>query len=535
LANARAAGDFDLVVVGGGIAGLSAAHYFIKATGVGRRVLLLENHAMLGGEARQNEFVVEGERLLGPQGSNDFIVPERSNGSLLDSFFAEFDLPREYAWQSWDSKLRPLRFARDNYSNMDGFQESQVDIGYFFGTAGWRKNIWANALAATPFSATARRDLLKWRANHSPLGESESRHLDTLNYKDYLEKVCGYDPAVTRMVEPIVGLLSGVSTDAACARLGRQLVEAPDRAMAVSFPGGNSPFPRALLRGLLTDSLPGKDFGTLMYGPVNFAALDRDDQSVRIRLNATALRVEHVNDRGREALAVTYEGAGSLFKVGARAVVMASGGWINRHILVDMPADLRAAYDQFSYAPALIVNVALRQWRFLYDMGITACRWFDANDGIGYCCNIRQNMVTAGHTPMLHPDHPAVLSFYLGLPIPGLPAAAQGATSRARFLATPYMDFELRIRRQMMSLFGSHGFKPERDIAAIVLNRWGHARLIEPPGFHYGVEGRPSPLERVREGYGRVAIGHSELNGAQHWGSALEYGKRAGEKAAAML
>ena len=106
LANARSAGDFDVVVVGGGIAGLSAAHGFVKATGAGRRVLVLENHAMLGGEARQNEFVVEGERLLGPQGSNDFIVPERSNGSLPDSFFTEFDLPREYAWQSWDSKLR---------------------------------------------------------------------------------------------------------------------------------------------------------------------------------------------------------------------------------------------------------------------------------------------------------------------------------------------------------------------------------------------------------------------------------------------
>ena len=536
LANAKAAGVFDLVVVGGGIAGLSAAHYFIKATGVGRRVLLLENHAMLGGEARQNEFVVEGERLLGPQGSNDFIVPERGNGSLLDGFFAEFDLPREYAWQSWDSKLRPLRFARDNYSNMDGFQETQVDIGYFFGKAGWHNNIWANALAETPFSATARRDLLKWRANHSPISEAESRHLDTLSYKDYLEKVCGYDPAVTRMVEPIVGLLSGVSADAACARLGRQLVEAPDRAMAVSFPGGNSPFPRALLRGLLPDSLPGKDFGTLMYGPVNFEALDRDDRSVRIRLNATALGIVHVNGGpSRDALAITYERGGSLFKVEARAVVMASGGWINKHILVDMPPDLRAAYDQFAYAPALIVNVALRQWRFLYDMGITACRWFDEDDGIGYCCNIRQNMVTGGHSPVLHPDRPAVLSFYMGLPIPGLPAAAQGATSRAKFLGTPYMDFELRIRRQMMALFASHGFKPERDITAIVLNRWGHARLIEPPGFHYGVDGRPSPLERVRQGYGRVAIGHSELNGAQHWGSALEYGKRAGERAAAML
>jgi spermidine dehydrogenase len=535
-ATAKAAGDFDLVVVGGGIAGLSAAYYFIKAAGAGRRVLVLENHAMLGGEARQNEFLVDGERLLGPQGSNDFTVPQAGAGSLLDSFFAEFALPREYAWQSWDPKLRPLRFARDNYSNMDGFQESQVDIGYFFGAAGWHKNIWMNALAETPFSAAARRDLLKWRANHGPVSQAENRHLDTITYKDYLERVCAYDPGVTRMVEPIVGLLSGVSTDAACARLGRQLVEAPDRPMAVSFPGGNSPFPRALLRGLLPDSLPGKDFSSLMYAPVNFDALERDGQPVRVRLNATALRVEHVGGKGgSHALAITYERAGSLSSVAARAVVMASGGWINKHTLVDMPRDLRAAYEQFSYAPALIVNVALRQWRFLYDMGITACRWFDVDDGIGYCCNIRQNMVTAGHSPVLHPDRPAVLSFYMGLPIPGLPAAVQGATSRARFLATPYTDFELRIRRQMLALFAGHGFKPERDIVAIVLNRWGHARLIEPPGFHYGVEGRPSPLERVREGYGRVAIGHSELNGAQHWGSALEYGKRAGEKAAAML
>jgi spermidine dehydrogenase len=533
-AGAQAAGDFDLVVVGGGIAGLSAAYYFNKAGGPRRRVLLLENHAMLGGEARQNEFLVDGERLLGPQGSNDFSVPQH-DGSLPDGFFAEFGLPREYSWQSWDPSLRPLRFARDNYSNMDGFQESQVDIGYFFGTAGWRRNIWADDLAGTPFSARARHDLRAWRSNCLPLSEAESRLLDTLTYKDYLEKTCGYDPAVTRMVEPIVGLLSGVSTDAACARLGRQLVEPPDRAMALSFPGGNSPFARALQRGLLPQSLPGTDFSTLLYGPVTFAALDRDGEPVRVRLEATALRVEHRAVASGGALTVTYERGGTLFSVGARAVVMASGGWINRRVLVDMPPDLRAAYDGFSYAPALIVNVALRQWRFLYDMGITACRWFDEGDGIGYCCNIRQNMVSPGHSPPLHPDRPAVLSFYMGLPVPGLPAALQGATARTRFLTTPFLDFELRIRRQMMSLFASHGFRPERDIAAIVLNRWGHARLIEPPGFHYGTPGKPSPLERVREGYGRIAIGHSELNGAQHWGSALEYGKRAGEKAAALI
>ena len=538
IAAAQDAGQFDLVVVGGGIAGLSAAYRFRELRGASARILLLENHAMPGGEAKQNEFDVEGIRLLGPQGSNDFGLPGQRSDSLTDSFFEEFALPREFEWQRWDRALKPLRFARDNYSNMDGFQETQVDVGYFFDRAQgadkpcWRRNIWSSALKDTPYSEVARRDLLRWRANHGPLGEAENRRLDTLTYREYLESVCGYDAAVTRMVEPIVGLLAGVSTDAACARLGRQLVEDPNRPMALSFPGGNSPFPRALLRGVLPAALPGRDFDSLLYGNVDFRALDGPFQNVRMRLSATALRVRHSGGNVDE-VAVVYEQGGRLFNARAAHVVMASGGWVNKHLLVDMPQDLRIAYGQFGYAPALIVNVALRQWRFLYDLDITACRWFDDTDGFGYCCNLRQNMVTARHAPPLHPDKPAVLSFYLGLPVPGLPAATQGMAARARLMNTTYADFELLIRRQMLRLFGASGFNPKRDIAAIVLNRWGHARLIEPPGFHFGVEGKPSPLERVRQGYGRISIGHSELNGAQHWGSALEYGRKAGERAAA--
>jgi spermidine dehydrogenase len=539
IAAAPDAGQFDLVVVGGGIAGLSAAHRFRQLRGATARILILENHSMPGGEAKQNEFDVEGTRLLGPQGSNDFGLPGQRGDSLTDAFFEEFALPREYQWQPWDGALKPLRFARDNYSNMDGFQETQVDVGYFFDRAQgadtpcWRRNIWSSALKDTPYSDAARRDLLRWRANHGPVSEAEDRYLDTLTYRDYLENVRGYDAAVTRMAEPIVGLLAGVGTDAACARLGRQLVEDPTRTMAVSFPGGNSPFPRALLRSLLPAALPGRDFDSLLYGNIDFKTLDSASQSVRMRLEATALRVRHSSGNPDE-VAVIYEQGGRLFKVRAAQVVMASGGWVNKHLLADMPEDLRAAYGQFGYAPALIVNVALRQWRFLYDLDVTACRWFDDADGFGYCCNIRQNMVTARHAQPLHPDKPAVLSFYLGLPVPGLPAATQGMAARARLLNTPYADFELLIRRQMLRLFGASGFNPKRDIAAIVLNRWGHARLVEPPGFHYGVDGKPSPLERVRQGYGRISIGHSELNGAQHWGSALEYGRKAGERAAAL-
>ena len=538
IAVAQDAGQFDLIVVGAGIAGLSAAHRFRQLRGATARILILENHAMPGGEARQNEFDVDGTRLLGPQGSNDFGMPGQRSDSLTDSFFAEFALPREYQWQPWDSALRPLRFARDNYSNMDGFQETQVDVGYFFDRAqgaekpGWRRNIWSSALKDTPYSDAARRDLLRWRADHGLLSETENRHLDRITYREYLEKVRGYDAAVTRMVEPIVGLLAGVSTDAASARLGRQLVQDPARPMALSFPGGNSTFPRALLRALLPAALPGRDFDSLLYGNVDFHALDSPNQNVRMRLASTVLRVRHSGGNADEVM-VVYEQGGEVFKVRAGQAVMASGGWVNKHLLVDMPEDLRAAYGQFGYAPALIVNVALRQWRFLYDLEITACRWFDDADGIGYCCNLRQNMVTDRHAAPLHPDKPAVLSFYLGLAIPGLPAATQGMAARARLMNTSYTDFELMIRRQMLRLFGAGGFNPKRDIAAIVLNRWGHARLIEPPGFHYGVDGKPSPLERVRQGYGRISMGHSELNGAQHWGSALEYGRKAAERAAA--
>ena len=431
IAAARDAGLFDLVVVGGGIAGLSAAHRFRQLRGTTARILILENHAMPGGEARQNEFDVEGIRLQAPQGSNDFGQPGQRSDSLTDSFFEEFALPREYRWQRWDSDLKPLRFARDNYSNMDGFQETQVDVGYFFDRAQgadkpcWRRNIWSSAFKDTPYSEAARRDLLRWRADHVALSEAESRRLDTLTYREYLQKEQGYDAAVTRMVEPIVGLLAGVSTDAACARLGRQLVQDPTRPMALSFPGGNSPFPRALLRALLPAALPGRDFDSMLYGNLDFHALDSATQSVCLRLEATALRVRHSGAKAQE-VAVVYEQGGKLFNVRAGRAIMASGGWVNKHLLADMPEDLRTAYGQFSYAPALIVNVALRQWRFLYDLDITACRWFDDTDGIGYCCNLRQNMVTARQAPSLHPDKPAVLSFYLGMPMPGLPAATQG-------------------------------------------------------------------------------------------------------------
>ena len=58
---------YDLIVVGAGISGLAAAHFYRKQAGAKSRILILDNHDDFGGHARRNEFQVD-NRLLLPNG-----------------------------------------------------------------------------------------------------------------------------------------------------------------------------------------------------------------------------------------------------------------------------------------------------------------------------------------------------------------------------------------------------------------------------------------------------------------------------------
>jgi spermidine dehydrogenase len=78
----------------------------------------------------------------------------------------------------------------------------------------------------------------------------------------------------------------------------------------------------------------------------------------------------------------------------------------------------------------------------------------------------------------------------------------------------------------MTKLFGAAGFDPERDVAGLILNRWGHAYSVPFPGFFGGATGR-APREVILRNHGRIAFGHSELDGWQHWGTAADQGRRA--------
>lgn len=537
---------YDVVVVGGGIAGLAAAYTVAKTSGRTKTCLILENHAIFGGGAKQNEFLVNGVRLIGPQASNQFGVPGQAGTSITSQAWNDFGLPRSFTYQEVNASAGGLRIPLDNYAHMDGVNETQVDVGYFFdqrsGAARptWLRNIWQNDLADAPFSAEVRADLLRWRTTGGQTTDAFRRRLDTMTYAQFLERELKLRPEVTAFVAPIVGLINGAAPDAVSAFAAAQIgmpgvarVRSRTGPLPQSFPGGNSAYARHFVKYLVPDGISGAPgFEGVQHGRVDFAALDRPGQPTRIRLGATVVRVEHgLSVPGGEHVMVAYEKGGKVYRTRARAVVMASGGGMSRAVLADMPGDMHAAYATFQHAPALVVNVALTNWRFLHTLGAPCARWFD--DDFGFSCNIRRPMIAGAPPPPMRPADPTVLTFYMGLYAPGRTMAEQVALGRKRLTQTSYADFERLIRRQMTRLFGSAGFDARRDMAGIVLNRWGHARLVQPPGFYYGTNGRSSAREIVAKGYGRIAIGHSELGGHQSATGAMAQGQRAALQALA--
>jgi spermidine dehydrogenase len=530
---------YDLIIVGGGFAGLIAAHDFRKSHPNGR-CLVLDNAPVFGGEAKQNQILVDGVLLTGPQGSNDAVVPGADNSyAHVAGLWDEIGMPRSYDFVAPSGAAAGLKFSRDNYDPMY-WNEDANSLGYFFdkpfaSRRAWVVDPWSDDLARAPISADVRRNWLQWK-KHSPVltrGDeaATNRWLDSMSYGDLIVRELGLSKDVFRLSDPLVATGDyGVSSDVVSA-YGAKLLGLPGTgeniatAGAFSFPGGNAAILRHIVKALVPDAITGsRSFTDVLYAPIDFAALDRP-QGTRIRLNATVVAVRHDGDVEKSgSVDVTYAVGGELRRVRGQAVIVAAGGWVARHIVRDLPPAYVSAYAQFHHGPMLVANVAVHNWQAFAKLGITAAHWFD---GLGFFVNVRQSMKIDGATAPLDPSKPAMLTMYIGFPQPGVPIAQQTSGARGVLFGTTYADFELQIRRQLQLMFGAAGFNARRDIAGIVINRWGHAYIAPQPGFYFGSAARPAPLEVIRERYGRIAFGHSELSGRQSWGRAAQESRRA--------
>jgi spermidine dehydrogenase len=228
-----------------------------------------------------------------------------------------------------------------------------------------------------------------------------------------------------------------------------------------------------------------------------------------------------------------YTRNGKTYRLKARAVVMAGGGWITKHVVRDLPATDREAYDQFLYNATIVANVALRNWRFLYKLGLSGGRWFE---GFGYWTEVRTIATFGSDTSTIGPDSPTVLSLIVPFYYPGLPPAEQCSKGRMELLSTPFRDFERQVREQFTEMFAQSGFDAQRDIAGIILNRWGHHFVVPAPGFMFGKEAKPAPPEVLRKApFGRIAFANTDLAGESGHDLAVVEGHRAVTQILALL
>lgn len=538
-ANCAETGEvYDCVVVGGGISGLATALIFHRQAGEGKTCLVLDNHPVFGGEAKRNEFMVDGHRLIGHQGSALFQVNYPQ--SFIERFYQSIGLktPR-LEYQKWGSSDPEIPLTTTPYL---GSAPYGLYFGAKFGQPNgvWVTDPWGRKLEGAPISATAREELLRVQSSDPATaqvpkyrGDAISRRLDTITLEDHLmEKHRISRETVRTFLTPDEGSAFGLGPDAlsgytayAFDAFGPTLDDENQM-----FPDGNSGIARLIVKTLIPESIVGEhSLEDICRKNLNFAALDRPGAPARIRLDSTAVWVKHEGDPAKsQFVTIAYTRGGKLYRVRARSVVMAGGSWTTKHIVRDLPDDRKEAYSQFYRSPCMLANVAVRNWRFLYKMGISGAQWFE---GFGTYLQIRKLALCGPDSPTIGPDSPVIITLKVVYSRPGHTTEEQGHLGRAEMISTPFREYERQIRQQFTDMFARTGFDASRDIAGVILNRWGHAYASPAPGFYFGKDGKPAPGDVLRAApFGRIAFANVDLSGMpDHKSSIIEADRAVGQ------
>ena len=545
---------YDCVVVGGGISGIAAALFFQQQTGGKKKCLVLENHPIFGGEAKQNEFEVDGKRLVAHQGSA--IYQLQKPVSFLAQFYDSIGLKApKLTYQKWSGPQPEMKLSQTPY-DAAGLDVGQY--GYWFGPKFGQKNgMWVvdpvrRKLEGAPIPAAAKAEWVRFltgaEVSGKPFehpkteGDAISRYLDSITMEQhYMERFGLSRETVRTYLSPVEGGGSGLGPDALSgyADYAFEMLEPvadENGAMSQMFPGGNTTIARLMVKSLIPGVIDGEaSVDGVTRNLVKFDALDLAGSAARIRLESTVVAAQHEEGTAKaESVSVVYEKGGKLYRIHARGVVMAGGSWTSKHIVRDLPEAQKAAYGQFYRSPCMMANVAVRNWRFLYKMGMSGCRWFGGQ--VGDYFEVRKLAVVGGVEPTIGPDSPVVLTVKCLYSYPGMPIEVQGNRGRIEMLGTSFAVYEQRMRQQFTDMFGSAGFDANHDIAGIILNRWGHAYLSPQPGFFFGKDGKEAPREVLRKApFGRIAFANTDLAGAMDHRYSILEAKRAVGQVAGMV
>jgi len=549
--------EYDLVIVGAGLSGLSAAHFFLQMTGGSRRVLLLDNHDDFGGHARRNEFAQGGRLLVGYGGSYaiESAAPYSAVArALVDDLGIDVTKwERSVDWSVYRSRGMGSGFFFDREAfGVDRLVRDPVERRAKT-RAG--KDAWEVFLAEAPLSEKAREDLRRVVIGPGDpfpgLSSSEKKaRLARVSYADFLTRVLGCDEGVLPVFQARPHSLYGAGIDAVPAQdawgLGfpgfqqMGLDPSPGPGMNLDaipygeakpyffhFPDGNATLARLLVRGLVPGSVPGRTAEDVVTAPLDYGRLDASGAPVRIRLGSTVVRVAHEGDPGAAShVNVSYVEAGRLRTVRGRRCILACWNQVVPYICPDLPPAQKNALASATKVPLVSTNVLVRDWTAFVKLGYHR---FHAPHG--YYSSVGLDLpVSAGdyHCPR-DPDEPILVHLGRAACRPGLSTREQHLAGQVELLQTSFQTHEREIRTQLARLLSPGGFDPARDILAITVNRWPHGYAYQYNSLFddFWLTNEEPPCVRARQPFGLLAIANSDAAAYAYADSAIDQAFRA--------
>ena len=541
--------EYDLIVVGGGLSGLAAAHFYRTQGKAHSRILILDNHDDFGGHAKRNEFDLDGHLNL-------------LNGGTL-----EIDSPRPYgpiaAGLLTTLGIDVVKLAKTT-QNLEFYESLGLQSGVFFDqeTFGADKLIvglgqvpFKQFLEQAPLSAPAREAIVQiqeGKIDYLPglSSDDKKQRLSRMSYEAFLRDLVHADPSVLNFYHARTMGEWGVGTDAVSALdcwgfglpgfQGMSLAKGSIRRMGFTpagyedtggsfrlhFPDGNATIARLLVRNLIPNAVPGNGVDDVVTARVNYAQLDQSASPVRLRLNSIAIRVRHLGDpRSAGQVEVTYLRGGRAFTARARGTVLACYNMMIPYLCPELPAGQKDALHKLVKTPLVYTSVALRN-RQAFD-ALKVHRIYAPG---GYHTYFHLNPhVDIGRYKSPNSARDPILVHMVRTPCkPGLPEHEQNRLGRAELLSTPFETFERNIREQLARTLGAGGFDPARDITAITVNRWPHGYAPEyNPLFDPDVPEAERPHVIGRAQFGRISIANSDAGGGAYTDSAINQGHRA--------
>jgi spermidine dehydrogenase len=544
-------GVYDLVVVGGGISGLSAAYYFRKQH-PDAHILILDNHDDFGGHAKRNEFQAGGQRLIGYGGSQTLespssysnlvkallrdigVVPDEFYTALNQNFYQQFQLTAG-TWFSKDlwgiDRLVPYSIA---------MHEGYLNVAPSPLTA-------EQAVALFPISEAARveflRLLLATEDGMSNIpADKKWDYLRSISYRQFLVQHAGItqEEVFTVLQDLCVDSCVGIEAAPASTALGYNslpgwritgLAEEEDEPYIHHFPDGNAGLARMMVRELIPAVAGGSTMNDVVTAPFDYSRLDEPSSRVRLRLNSTVIQVQHEgNSATAKQVQVSYIRNGARNEIQTRNCVLACYNAMIPALCPELPQLQKEALALQVKAPMLYTNVALRNWQAWQKLGIAAA----TAPGSYHSLAMLDFPVSMGDYRFAGgPDDPIIVHMerFVHSNNLGLTAREQHRLGRQELLSTPYEDIERQIRLQLAGMLADGGFDPAVDIEGITVNRWSHGYanrgnpLFVP--YYEDNDDERWPHVQGRKPFGRITIANSDADGRAWLPAAVEQAYRA--------